>query len=169
MNRRNTLLVNLPNITPQLRKAQKIFVKDLEDPSQVLREVDIFGLVVEMRPQTKEDLWYTMSMGFEQCDCADTQSRCKHMLALKKIVDKSYYNVLGVIKDDIFCMHNAIYEELPPNEEEIRIVRTLETVNDDDEFYKEIEDLQKSLESFNIGALSINQKKICEQSSNLRK
>ena len=36
------------------------------------------------------------SMGSKQCDCDDTQSRCKHILALKKIVDKNYYNVRDV-------------------------------------------------------------------------
>jgi hypothetical protein len=36
--------------------------------------------------------------------------------------------------------------------------------------YKEVEDLQKSLQSFNIGALSIDQKNFfLEQSSKLRK
>jgi hypothetical protein len=35
------------------------------------------------------------------------------MLALKKIVDKSYYNVWGVIEEDTFNIHNAIYEEIP--------------------------------------------------------
>ena len=76
--------------TNKLQKAQKIFEKYLEYPSQVLREVDIFGLIFEMRSQTKEDLWYAVSMRSEQCDCVDTQSRCKHMSALRKIIDKSY-------------------------------------------------------------------------------
>jgi hypothetical protein len=53
---------------------------------------------------------------------------------------------------------------------EIGVAETLKTVNDDVELYKEIEDLQKSLQSFNIGALSIDQKNIFrEQSSKLRK
>jgi hypothetical protein len=47
------------------------------------------------------------------------------MLALKKIVDKSYYNVRGVIREYTFNIHDAIYEELPSNEEEIGIVETL--------------------------------------------
>jgi hypothetical protein len=125
----------------------------LEDPYEVLREVE---LVFEMRSQMKEGLWYTVSMGSEQCDCADAQPKCKHILALKKIVDKSYYNVHGVIEEDTFCIINAIYEELPSNEEEIWNAETLKTVNDDVEFYKEVKDLQKSLQSFNIGALSTN-------------
>ena len=77
--------MDLPNSTPtNYKKTQKNYEKCLEDPSQVLHEVDIFGLVFEMRSQTKEDLWCTMSMRSEQCECANTQSRCKHMLALKK-------------------------------------------------------------------------------------
>ena len=131
--------------TNKLQKAQHIFEKYLKDPNEVLREVDIFGLVFEMQSQMKEGVWYTVSMGSEQCDCADTQSRCKHMLALKKIVDKSYYNVRGVIEEDTFNIDDAIYEELLSNEEEIGIAETLKTVNDDVEFYKEVEDLQKSL------------------------
>ena len=131
--------------------------------------MDIFGIIFEMRSRTKENLCYKVSMGSEQCDCADTQSRCKHILALKKIVDKNYYNIQGVIKEDIFCIHNAMYEELSSNEEGIGIARTLDTVNDDIEFYLKIEDLQKSLQSFNIGILFIDQKKNREQSSKLRK
>ena len=96
-------------------------------------------------------------MRSEQCDCADTQSKCKHMLAFKRIVHRNYYNVRGVIEEHTFCIHNAICEELPINEEEIRIARTLETVNDDANFYKEVEDLQESLQSFDIGALYIDQ------------
>jgi hypothetical protein len=38
-------------------KNLKIFEKDLEDPFQVLRKVDIFGLVFEMRSPTNEELW----------------------------------------------------------------------------------------------------------------
>ncbi len=79
----------------------------MEYPYRVLREVDIFNLVFEMQSQTKEGLWYTMSMGSEQYDCADTQSRCKHMLALKKIIDKNYYNVRGVIEEDAFDIHKC--------------------------------------------------------------
>ena len=119
--------------------------------------MDIFGLVFEMQSQTKERVRYTMSMRSEQCDCANTQSRCKHMFALKKIVDKSYYNVRVVIQEETFNTHDAIYEKLPSNEEEIGSAETLKIVNDDVEFYKEVEDLQKSLQNFNIGALSIDQ------------
>jgi hypothetical protein len=79
------------------------------------------------------------------------------MFALKKIVDKSYYNVRVVIQEETFNTHDTIYEKLPSNEEEIGSAETLKIVNDDVEFYKEVEDLQKSLQSFNIGALSIDQ------------
>ena len=41
-------------------------------------------------------------------------------------------------------------------------------VNDDVELCKEVEDLKKSLQSFNIGALSIDQKKFREQRSKLK-
>ena len=58
-------------------------------------------------------------------------------------------------------------EELSSNEEEIGTTRTIKMVNDDIEFYKEVENLQKSLQSFNIGALSIDKKKICEQNLKL--
>jgi hypothetical protein len=55
------------------------------------------------------------------------------------------------------------------NEKEIGVAETLKTVNDDVELYKEVEDLQKSLQSFNIGALSIDQKNFFrKQSSKLR-
>jgi hypothetical protein len=113
-----------------------------------------------MLSQTKEGVWYKISMGSEQCDCVDTQSRCKHMSALKKIVDKNFYNVRSVIEEDTFNIHDAIYEEISSNEEKIWIAKTLKTVNDDVEFYKEVEDLQKSLQSFNIGTLSIDQKNL---------
>ena len=56
------------------QKNQKIFEKYLEDPSQVLREVDIFGIIFETWSQMKEDLWYTMSTESKQFDCVDTQS-----------------------------------------------------------------------------------------------
>ena len=146
--------------TNKLQKTQHIFEKYLENSNEVLREVDIFGLIFEMQSQTKEDVWYTMSMGSEQCDCGDTQSRCKHMLALKKIVDKSYYNVRGVIEEDTFNIYDAIYKEIPSTEEEIGVAETLKTVNDDVELYKDVEDLQKSLQSFNIGTLSIDKKNV---------
>jgi hypothetical protein len=156
--------------TNKLQKAQHIFEKYVENPNEVFREVDIFGLIFEMESQTKEGVWYTVSMGSKQCDCADTQSKCKHMLALKKIVDKSYYNVRGVIEEDTFNIHDAIYEEISSNEEEIGVAETLKTVNDDVELYKEVKDLQKSLQSFNIRALSIDQKNFFrEQSSKLTK
>jgi hypothetical protein len=58
--------------TNKLQKAQYIFEKYLENPNEVLRKVDIFGLIFEMQSQTKEGVWYTVSMGSEQCDCADT-------------------------------------------------------------------------------------------------
>jgi hypothetical protein len=109
-------------------------------------------------------------MRSEQYGCTDTQSMCKHMLDLKKIVDKSYYNVGGIIEEDTFCIHNAIYEKLPTNEEGVGIAKTPKTVKDDVELYKKVQDLQKSLQSFNIGALSIDQKNFLrEQSSKLRK
>ena len=82
-------------------------------------------------------------MRSKQCDCADTQSRCKHMLALKKIIDKNYYIVHVVIKEQTLCLHNAIYKEPLFNKEEIKITSILEIVNDDVEFYKEVEEFQK--------------------------
>ena len=133
----------------------------------------IFGLVFEMQSQTKEDLWYTLSMRSEQCDVpilnqgANTDQGAN---TLKKIIDKNYLNVRDIIEEDAFDIHNAIYEELPFNEEEIGIAKTLKTVNDDVKFYKEVEDLQKTLQNFNIGALSIDQRNFfCEQSLKLRK
>ena len=56
--------------------------------------------------------------------------------SLKKDVNQSYYNVLGVIEEYTFCIHSAIYEELPSKEDKIGIAGTLETVHDDVEFYK---------------------------------
>ena len=79
--------------TIKLQKTQQKYEEYLEDPYGVFCDVDIFCLVFEMQSQTKEGLWYTMCLGSEQCDCADTQSRCKHKLILKKIIDKNYYNV----------------------------------------------------------------------------
>ena len=70
--------------TNKLQKTQHIFEKYLECPYKVLYEVNIFGLVFEMQSQTNKYLWYIMSMESKQCDCAGTQSKCKHMLALKK-------------------------------------------------------------------------------------
>ena len=65
---------------------------------------------------------------------------------------------------------NLIYEEISSNKEKIGVAITLEMVNDDVEFYKEIGYLQKLLQNFNIGALSIDQKDyLCEQSSKLKK
>ena len=89
-------------------------------------------------------------------------------MILKKIIDKNYYSVQGVIEENTFSTHNVIYEELSSNKEKIRIVETLKTVNDDVELCKEVEDLKKSLQSFNIGALSIDQKKFREQRSKLK-
>lgn len=60
----------------------------MEDPSQVLHEVGLFGLVLEMQSRSKLNVWHTMYVGFEQYDCANSQSRCKHMLALKKMFQK---------------------------------------------------------------------------------
>lgn len=92
-----------------------------------------------------------------------------NMLALCMIFDKSYYDVHGVIEQGTFCIHNAIYEEISSNKEEIGIARTIETIIDDVEFYKDVEDLQKSLQSLNIEALSIDQKIfLCVLHSKLR-
>jgi len=71
--RKYSLCGSTKSDTRKLQKAQKFFKKYLKNPFQVFYEVDIFGLVCEMQSQTKEDLWYTMSMGFEQCDCVDIQ------------------------------------------------------------------------------------------------
>lgn len=87
-------------------------------------------------------------MRSEQYACVGTQSKCKHMLAFKTIVDKSCYNGQIVIKVDTFCIYHAIYEELSSKKNE----RTFEMVNDDVEFYKNVEDLKKLLQNFNIGA-----------------
>jgi len=66
-------------------------------------------------------------------------------VGFEKIVDKSSYYIQGVVEENNLCIYNANYEEPPSKEEQIGIARTLETINDDAQFYKDVEDFQKSL------------------------
>jgi hypothetical protein len=54
-----SLCGSIKSHTNKLQKAQHFFEKYLEDPYEVLCEVDIFGLVFKMQSQTKEGLYGT--------------------------------------------------------------------------------------------------------------
>jgi hypothetical protein len=60
------------------------------NPSGNLEVIDDVGMEFLIRSQTIHERWYAVNLGTECCECEDRVSICKHLLAVKKLVDEEF-------------------------------------------------------------------------------
>ena len=52
--------------------------------------IDDVGMEFLMCSQTVYERWYAVNLGTECCECEDIVSICKHLLAVKKLMDEEF-------------------------------------------------------------------------------
>ena len=60
------------------------------DPPRNLEVIDDVGMEFLIRSQTIHEQWYAVNLGTECCECEDRVSICKHLLAVRKLVDEEF-------------------------------------------------------------------------------
>ena len=60
------------------------------DPPCNLEVIDDVGMEFLIRSQTIHERWYAVNLGTECCECEDRVLICKHLLAIRKLVDEEF-------------------------------------------------------------------------------
>ena len=75
-------------IRMQKTNAMKKMIK--ADPPSNLKVIDDVGMEFLIRSQIIHEQWYAVNLGIECCECEDRVFICKHLLAVKKLVDEEF-------------------------------------------------------------------------------
>ena len=73
-----------------MQKANVMVERIKVDPSNNLEVIDDVGMEFLIRSQTIHERWCAVNLGIESCEYEDRMSICKHLLAVKKLVDKEF-------------------------------------------------------------------------------
>jgi hypothetical protein len=74
--------------TTRRQRAAQLMSRYKNDSNASLRVIDEASLEFEMLSQKKPRKWYGLNLNTECCDCLDRVAICKHIMALKTIVDE---------------------------------------------------------------------------------
>lgn len=76
--------------TARMQNANAMVEMIKADPPKNLEVIDDVGMEFLIRSQTIHERWYVVNLGTECCECEDRVSICKHLLAVRKLVDVEF-------------------------------------------------------------------------------
>lgn len=76
--------------TARMQNANAMVERIKADPPRNLEVIDDVGMEFLIRSQTIHERWYAVNLGTECCECEDRVSICKHLLAVRKLVEEEF-------------------------------------------------------------------------------
>ena len=83
--------------TTKLQKACWLVLRYKKDWLSNIEIIDKCHMEFAMRSQSDPQKWYILSWSYEWCKCDDYDSICKHMWALKMIVNEEFSYLLNLL------------------------------------------------------------------------
>ena len=93
----------------KLQKAKKMIQRYKEDRSANLEVIDPCHLEFAFQSQTVSTKWYIVSLSHERCECNDYGPMCKHMLAVKQIVEDEFQHLFDLLLN-MYEPHGFIHD-----------------------------------------------------------
>lgn len=81
----------------KLQRARKLVQRYKLDPTSNLEVLDECCMEFSIRSQTHSSKWYTVSLSREWCECDDYGPICKHMWAVKMIVNEQFQHLQDLL------------------------------------------------------------------------
>ena len=86
--------------TIRMQKANAMVERIKADPPSNLEVIDDVGMKFLIRSQTIHERWYAVNLGTKCCECGDRLSICKHLLAVKKLVDEEFTYLKRILSNE---------------------------------------------------------------------
>jgi hypothetical protein len=96
--------------TAKLQKARWLVQRYKQDRATNLEIIDACHLEFAFRSQSTANKWYIVSLSREWCECNDHGPICKHMWALKIIVQEEFQHLLDLLPS-AYEPHGFIHED----------------------------------------------------------
>ena len=82
--------------TTRLRGGEEILQKYEKDPTS-LQIINEMTLLFKVQSTSTPSHWYYVNVQSNYCDCPDLASGCKHLYALKLIIEKHLQHLLPIL------------------------------------------------------------------------
>ena len=98
--------------TTRMQNANAMVERIKVDPPRNLEVIDDVGMEFLIRSQTIHERWYAVNLGTECCECEDRVFICKHLLAVRKLVNEEF----TYLKRILFVEEGGFVDDVEEND-----------------------------------------------------